>query len=223
MKGSKSVHSRNSEKLIQLYMHEPSALLLCRRVWLRAVRPRKEHQGEVAISLLETCHGSMKGRSPGFASSVSSLMCMGKIKLNLLSTLLVFLRLYLACFLYSSYCHEKAMVSNGFINAFWRERNLGGVCFAGLEMPFLHESCTYTRRLMCPVGASSDTFCLARKFWGRDADWGNEGLIFNFSFEYNCFKMLYSFLFYNEVNQPCVYIWPLCLTILYVLSYSCGL
>ena len=82
-------------------MYEPSALLLCRRVWTRAVRPRKEHQGEVTISLLEILATFMKGKVhlQLCKFSVFLLMCMGKIKLNLLSTLLVFLRLYLACFL----------------------------------------------------------------------------------------------------------------------------
>ena len=101
MKGSKSVHPEIQISLYSCYMYEPSALLVCRRVWTRAVRPRKEHQGEVTISLLEILAMFMKGKAhlQLCKYSVFLLMCMGEIKLNLLSTLLVFLCLYPTCFL----------------------------------------------------------------------------------------------------------------------------
>ena len=71
-------------------------MCVCRRVWTRAFRPRKEHQGEVTISLLEILAMFMEGKAhlQLCKYSVFLLMCMGKIKLNLLSTLLVFLCLY---------------------------------------------------------------------------------------------------------------------------------
>ena len=101
MKGSKSVHPEIQISLYSCYMYEPSALLVCRRVWTRAVRPRKEHQGEVTISLLEILAMFMKGKAhlQLCKYSVFLLMCMGEIKLNLLSTLLVCLCLYPTCFL----------------------------------------------------------------------------------------------------------------------------
>lgn len=86
---------------------------------------------------------------------------------------------------------------------------VGFALLAGLEMPFLHESCTYTRG-WCPVGASSDTFCLARKFWGRDVIGGNEGSIFNFFIWIYCLNVIF-ISSVQSMNQPCVYIWPLCL------------